>query len=87
MSAPIPAEALQLRSRVKSDQILADLAPAQRQELGELVLIRIAGDAAADDDVRGEALVPYRAPADRTASLTSGAANERVPHYSLLSGR
>ena len=47
---------------VLEDQVLGDLAPAQRPELGELVLTRLAGEAAADDDVRGDALVPYRAP-------------------------
>src|SRR5215469_5331259 len=46
---------------VLEDQILKDLAPAERQELRELVLIRLAGDTAADDDVRGDALIPYRA--------------------------
>src|SRR6516162_10630707 len=46
---------------VLEDQILADLGPAEREELSELVLIRFAVDAAADDDVRGDALIPCRA--------------------------
>src|SRR6516225_10518164 len=50
---------------VLEDQILEDLAPAERQELSELVLIRFAVDAAADDDVRGDALIPYRASDDQ----------------------
>src|SRR5262249_13462150 len=56
-------------SGVLEDQILDDLAPAQRQELGELVLIRLAGDAAADDDMRGDALVPHRAPDDQALDI------------------
>jgi hypothetical protein len=54
---------------VLEDQIFADLAPAQRQELSELVLIRLAGDAAADDDMRGDALAPYRAPDDQALDI------------------
>src|SRR5499427_1570847 len=54
---------------VLEDQVLGDLAPAQRQELGELVLIRLAGDAAADDDMRGDALVPCRACDDQALDV------------------
>ena len=57
---------------VLEDQVLQDLAPAQRQELGELVLIRLAGDAAADDDMRGDALVPYRASNDQALDIEPG---------------
>src|SRR5215471_11419 len=54
---------------VLEDQILDDLAPAQPQELGELVLVRFAGDAATDDHVGGDALVPYRAAGDEAEHL------------------
>src|SRR5215831_10961920 len=57
---------------VLEDQILGDLAPAQRQELGELILIRFAGDVAADDDMRGDALVPYRARDDQALDIEQG---------------
>ena len=43
---------------VLEDQIFDDLAPAQRQEVGELVLVRCTGDSAADDHMCGDALVP-----------------------------
>src|SRR5262252_3035237 len=54
---------------VLKDQILGDLAPAQRQELGELVLVRFAGDAAAYDHMGRDALIPYRAAHDKAENL------------------
>lgn len=56
-------------SRTRSS---ATLAPAEHQELGKLVLVRFAADAAADDYMGGDALGPYRSRDDQADNVELG---------------
>lgn len=57
---------------VPEDQIFGHLAPAEHQDLRELVLVRFAGDAAADDYMGGDALGPYRSRDDQADNVELG---------------